>query len=100
VSGFLLDTNIVSQMIRSNAAVDHRVRAAKQAGIDLVLSPMVEYEGRRGLLKRGAVRSTELFEAIRPAFVYRPFDEATWLTGADLWPRHAWWALPLLMLIC
>jgi predicted nucleic acid-binding protein len=85
VSGVLLDTNIVSLLMRNEGGVSSRARAARSGGADLLLCPVVDYEIRRGLLKRGAQGALRSFEAIRSGLVYEPFDEATWRQAAELW---------------
>ena len=87
MSSFLLDTNTISLMMRGDAGVDAAVRAAEERGDLLILSPLVEFEIRRGLLRRGAIRTTELVEELREDLDYRAFDEETWRFGAELWAR-------------
>lgn len=85
MSTYLLDANTISLLIRTDPAVDRKVRTADRQGDALILSPLVEYEIRRGLIRKGATRAIELFEALKGGFIYQPFDDDTWTTGARLW---------------
>src|SRR5688500_9778154 len=71
--------------MRSDARTATMARAARSGGSELLLCPVVEYEIRRGLLKRGAGSGLRSFEAIRAGLAYQAFDEETWLRGAELW---------------
>lgn len=85
MSDVLLDTNIVSFLMRGEARTTRVAREARDGDSELILSAMVEYEIRRGLLKRNARAGSRAFEAIRKGLSYRPFDERTWELGAELW---------------
>jgi predicted nucleic acid-binding protein len=87
---WLLDTNIISFLLRSHAEVRSGYTAARGAGDPrFVLSPVVDYEIRRYLLLKGATRNLAQYEALIAHWDKPPFDEAHWAHAATLWAeRH------------
>src|SRR3989441_7830801 len=60
---FVLDTNIISQILRRNAPALARLREAADHDDDLFMCPVVFYELWRGLSYRGADRQLEELNA-------------------------------------
>jgi len=87
---WVLDTNIISYLLRGNAAVRVGFNAARQAADALfILSPVVDYEIRRYLLLKGASRNLAQYEALIAQWVELPFDGSHWQQAAALWAeRH------------
>jgi len=87
---WVLDTNILSYLLRSHASVRGRFNAARQAtDALLVLSPVVDYEVRRYLLLKGATRNLAQYEALTAQWVEPPFYGAHRQQAAALWAeRH------------
>jgi tRNA(fMet)-specific endonuclease VapC len=82
---YLPDTNVVSLMMRRDAGTNLMARQALDAGGDLILSPLVEYEVRRGLIRKRATVLTERFEELVREFVYLPLGRLAWIRAAELW---------------
>ena len=87
---WVLDTNIISFLLRGNAAVRGGLNAARQGADSLfILSPVVDYEIRRYLLLKGATRNMAQYEALIAQWVEPAFDGAHWQQAAILWAeRH------------
>ncbi len=81
----LLDTNIIGYLLRGDLPVHYRLAAARADGIRVVLSAPVEYEVRRGLMRRNAHRQLERFEELLVLLEYAPFERSVWLRAAELW---------------
>ncbi|MBI5301451.1 MAG: hypothetical protein HY868_04885 [Chloroflexi bacterium] len=58
---YLLDTNIISLLLRRNQSVEQRAEDSFVANDVLVLSPIVYFEIKRGLLKRDAQKQSAFF---------------------------------------
>lgn len=87
---WLLDTNIISFLLRGRSEVQVRYDATKSAAdTRFVLSPMVDYEIRRFLLLKGATRNQAQYEKLIAAWDKPPFDATHWAHAATLWSeRH------------
>ena len=85
MTAYLLDTNILSLLLRRNAVVGQRAEAAFAANTVIVLSPVVFYEVKRGLLKRDAKKQMEFFERLIPKFIWQDFERHDWKEAAQLW---------------
>jgi tRNA(fMet)-specific endonuclease VapC len=82
---WVLDTNIISYLLRGNAAVQDGFNAARQATDTLfILSPVVDYEIRRYLLLKRASRNLAQYEALTAQWVEPAFDGAHWQQAAVL----------------
>jgi predicted nucleic acid-binding protein len=89
------DTNIVSLLMRGDARLHARLESVRQAGMSVILSPVVEYEVRRGLLWRRAPALQQLFEKLRLDLVPKALDLSAWLKAAELWAYSRSQAFPL-----
>jgi predicted nucleic acid-binding protein len=85
VSDVLLDTNIVSALMVPDSPLYPRLRAVVQAGGTAFLSPVVDYEIRRGLIRKRAVTLSARFELVARQLTYRGLDASIWLRAAELW---------------
>jgi len=87
---WLLDTNIISYLLRGDAAVRTGFKAARQVtGSVFILSPVVDYEIRRYLLLKGAQRNLAQYETLVASWMAPLFDNAHWQQSAMLWAeRH------------
>ena len=54
MTAYLLDTNIISAILRKDVMVEERLRQTVPAQDTIWLSAVVFYESKRGLLKRDA----------------------------------------------
>ena len=82
---YLPDTNTVSQLMRGDHGLTHRFRLARREHHRFVSSPVVDYEIRRGLIRRGAKRNLDVYEAVVERFLYRDLTIDVWHTAARLW---------------
>jgi predicted nucleic acid-binding protein len=80
----VLDTNIVSQILRRNALV--LTRLGEAAGHDdLFMCPVVFYELWRGLTYREADRQLGELNTFARTLQWIDYDRAMWIEAAGLW---------------
>jgi predicted nucleic acid-binding protein len=85
---YVLDTNVISDRLNGHPVVTRKFFQMMQEGHVLCLSAPVEYEVRRGLLKRNATRKFQIFtEEVKPKLVNIPLTDADWKTAAQLWAQ-------------
>lgn len=82
---YLPDTITLSHFMRRHPLVQGRFTAAQQAQIPLILSSAVEYEARRGLLRKRVARLDRLFDNLIVDLECRVPTRATWHRAAQLW---------------
>jgi tRNA(fMet)-specific endonuclease VapC len=82
---FLLDTNILSAIIRKEALAEQRFRQAIADDDALFLSVVVYYEVKRGLLKRDAKKQMATFEHLVNQFAWCDVIQEDWELAARLW---------------
>jgi tRNA(fMet)-specific endonuclease VapC len=85
VARFVLDTNIISQILRRNAPALARLGEAADHDDDLFMCPVVFYELWRGLSYRGADRQLEELTAFARTLQWIDYDRAMWVEAAGLW---------------
>ena len=85
MSRYVLDTNILSALLRYEAKpVEYTARAAS-ANNELLLCPVVFYEALRGLLHRDAQMQRQRLLDYAAALIWDDFNRADWEIAADLW---------------
>ena len=82
---FVLDTNIVSQILRRNVTALAHLREAADNDDDLFLCPVVFYELWRGLRYRGADRQLDELTAFARTLQWIDYDRDMWTQAAELW---------------
>ena len=82
---YLLDTNIVTAILRKDPHVTSRLRTALAANAHILISAVVYYEIRRGLLKRDAKRQLAAFEEIVNKLEWLDVERCHWEAAAALW---------------
>ena len=82
---YLLDTNIVTAILRKDPRVTERLRAELTANAKILISAVVYYEIKRGLLKRDALRQLDAFEDIVRHTEWVDVDRSHWEAAAALW---------------
>lgn len=83
---YLLDTNVVADVLNGDGIVQTRLYEAKRGGAIIYLAQPVHYEVMRGLLKANATRKQQVFEGeIVPLLDWLPLTDADWRTAALLW---------------
>lgn len=83
---FVLDTNVISDIVapQPNTTVLHHLANQRQQAICLCAA--IDYEIRRGYLKTKAVRRLLVYDQrIRPQFQWIPVIEADWRQAAQFW---------------
>jgi len=83
---YLLDTNVMTQLLKRNTRVVNRYRAVLEHGEAVYLSAVVYYEVKRGLLHVGATSQLrQLDEAFKNVLQWLPVSDSTWDRAARLW---------------
>jgi len=83
---YLLDTNVITQLLRRTPGIVGRYRAALARGEVIYLSAVVYYEMKRGLLHVGATRQLrQLDEHFKNVLQWAPVSDANWNQAAHFW---------------
>ncbi|MFH7025247.1 MAG: type II toxin-antitoxin system VapC family toxin [Heteroscytonema crispum UTEX LB 1556] len=72
---YLLDTNIVSYILKKNATVDKKLREVRRQGQEVFISCITYYEVKRGLLAVNATRQLAEFERFCQKFKVLLIDD-------------------------
>ena len=85
---YVLDTNIISLLLRNSAVV--RVRLDKALTSDNVIlgCPIVWYEVRRGLLACDAKQQIQVFDILFAAFNWQDYSQPDWYLATQLWSQR------------
>jgi predicted nucleic acid-binding protein len=84
-SRYVLDTNIVTALLRHQTTlIAHTARAAA-ANAEILLCPVVFYEALRGLLYRDAQKQRQRLLDYTAAFIWDDINLADWEKAAELW---------------
>ncbi len=81
----LLDTTVFSSLLRKTPETQERFLAELQAGSTVLVSPVVYYELRRGLLKRDALRLLAFLDTLVTTLVWTELTRGDWEEAANLW---------------
>jgi tRNA(fMet)-specific endonuclease VapC len=81
----LIDTNIITYILRDRAIVLSRLTEALKAGAAFVSSEVVDYEIRRYLVLKGATRQMERYESLSRDWLPTSLTRNDWRTAANLW---------------
>lgn len=82
---FVLDTNVISQILRRNSTAVAHLRDAAENDDDLFMCPVVFYELWRGLRYRGADRQVAELNTFARALQWIEYDRTMWVEAAGLW---------------
>lgn len=85
MTAYLLDTNIVSAILRKDKVVERRLQDTVPAKAQVWLSAVVYYESKRGLLKRDAKKQMQAFETLVARFEWSDVIQEDWEQAARLW---------------
>lgn len=92
---YLLDTNVITQLLKRTSAVVQRYRVVLERRDVIYLSAVAYYEVKRGLLHLGASRPLrQLDENFRNVLHWLPVSDATWDHAAQLWADCRWQGRP------
>ena len=89
MTAFLLDTNIVSAILRKDTALEKRLQETVPAKDQVWLSAVVYYESKRGLLKRDAKKQMQAFETLVTRFEWCEVIQEDWDQAAQLWVERS-----------
>lgn len=81
----LLDTNVFSAVLRGTSPIHARLRRELALGATALVSPVVYYELRRGLLKRGASRDIQELDGLLATLTWADVTRGDWDAAARLW---------------
>ncbi len=85
---YLLDTNILSALLRKEASTLQRFRQAVANDDVLLLSGVVHYEVKRGLLKRDAQKQMATFEYLSNQLAWCDVIQEDWDSAAQMWAER------------
>lgn len=86
---YLLDSNIISDILAKDPLVTARLEQSFQHDDILILCPVVFFEIRRGFLRRTAVAKAQEFERLMLSLVWDDLQKDDWETAAKLWAESA-----------
>lgn len=95
MTAFVLDTNIVSLILRKNPMVRARFDQVLSSNNIFLGCPTVWYEVRRGLLARDARRQSGDFDTFFQTFIWQDYTRSDWELTADLWRQRHIQGLPI-----
>ena len=72
---YLLDTNVISGILRKESNIIYHFRQATIVNATFVLSPIVYYESKRGLVKIGASNKLRQLEILFQSFQWEPLRD-------------------------
>jgi len=83
---YLLDTNVITELLKRNAHVVNRYRKALESGEQVYLSAVAYYEVKRGLLHVGASRQLrQLDEDFKNVLQWIAVSDEAWDRAAHIW---------------
>ena len=86
-AAYLLDTNMVTAILRSDLVVLEHLRARAREDVRILFSVVVYYEIKRGLLKRDMTRRLAAFEELARHWEWLDVERHDWESAAVLWAR-------------
>jgi predicted nucleic acid-binding protein len=84
MSGFALDSNIVSFDLKGNAVVRRNLEKELVADIDVYIPPFAYYEVKRGLVDANATRQLRLFDELLTRCPLGKVDDAVFDAAVDI----------------
>jgi tRNA(fMet)-specific endonuclease VapC len=88
MTAYLLDTNIISAVLRKDAVLEERLRQTIPARDEIWLSAIVFYESKRGLLKRDARKQMQALDHLVARFEWCDVLREDWEPAAQLWAER------------
>jgi tRNA(fMet)-specific endonuclease VapC len=85
---YVLDTNIVSLIIRRDTVVQSQYRNIIQHDDIVIRCPMVWYEVQRWLLTKGATAQLARFRALFSTFEWQDYTREDWSLASTWWAQH------------
>ena len=84
-AAYLLDTNVITAVLKRDPCVLEQLRAKLRANCRILISAVVYYEIKRGLLKRDAMRQLADFEEMARHWMWLDVQRAHWEAAAAQW---------------
>ena len=84
---YLLDTNIVTAILRSDPVVKEHLRARASENVRMLVSAVVYYEIKRGLLRRDSMHRLAVFEELVRHWEWLGVQRHHWEAAAVLWAK-------------
>ena len=88
MTSYLLDTNIISAVIRKEVPAEQALRRAVSREDTILLSAIIFYEVKRGLLKRDAKKQMDALEHLVGQFAWCDVAHDDWEQAAQLWAER------------
>ncbi|MDR3312012.1 MAG: PIN domain-containing protein [Spirochaetaceae bacterium] len=85
MSGFALDTNIISFYLKDNKTVKRNLERELDAKIDVLIPPFAYYEAMRGLAAINAARLLRLFDELLIRCPMGPINQAMFKAAVDIY---------------
>ena len=95
MSTYLLDTNLVSGILRKEPTPTQRLRGAMVAEDTVFLSAVVYYESKHGLLKRDAKNQMDALEHLVGELVWCDVLRDDWEIAAEKWAARMTHGAPI-----
>jgi tRNA(fMet)-specific endonuclease VapC len=92
---YVLDTNIISLILRNNQGVQARFNQILVPQNSILGCPVVWYETRRGLIARDARRQLPAFDQVFSTFTWDNYTRQDWALASDLWALRRNKGLPV-----
>jgi len=84
---YLLDTNVVTAVLRADPAVNEHLRARVNENARILFSVLVYYEIKRGLLRRDTRHRLAVFEELVRHWEWLDVERHHWDAAAALWAK-------------
>jgi predicted nucleic acid-binding protein len=85
---YVLDTNIVSFIVKRDAHMVSRFHAEITPDDMFIGCPMVWYEAQRGLLEKGAQSQLKRFKILFDSFEWQDYTAGDWNLATQWWMRR------------
>ena len=85
MSNYLLDTNIITSILKKNEAIHKKLKNTLSQNANILLSPVVFYEIYRGLYHKGMKKEIKFLNELTKIFSWCDMKYSTWRIGAELW---------------
>ncbi len=82
---FLIDADTFSYVLSKDQKVTHKLQDVLKKNAEILICPVVLYEVKRGLYKKGMTRELRFFNKLISFHSWHEFSIETWNKGAELW---------------
>jgi len=85
MSGYAVDTNIISFLLRGDRQVQKRIYKEANQGVGVIIPPIAYYEIKRGLIDSNATTKLDAFERLCGILGVNVMDKKTLDTAANIY---------------